>query len=147
VSFPRKLRPMKRSAILCLLALGGCAPGQQELANPVGNFYYGAISHDPFWLLSIGDRSIMLTLGPDGGRADGGLVSHSFPRSMPVIKGETRLWESSSGTQVITIETRPGPCRTGDREYADSVRVSLSGRQMQGCGGRELRGSASQTWR
>lgn len=106
--------------------------------SPVRDFQYGAISHDPFWLVAIGDDRIVLTVGPPGGRADGELSSIEYPRTLPRDLNGVRRWESGSGTQVIAIEARRGPCITGGRTYADKTKVFLSGRSMSGCGGREL---------
>lgn len=128
---------MKRLLPLALIALAGCTNVSKPL-NPVDDFHYGAISHDPFWLVAIGDDKIVLTLGPEGGRADGELTSHIFPRVLPQTVDGVRRWQSAQGTQVITVEARPGPCTTGGRSYEDRTRVFLSGRVLEGCGGREM---------
>lgn len=128
---------MKRLLPLALIALAGCSIWGQPV-NPVRDFQYGAISHDPFWLVSIGDDKIVLTLGPEGGRADGELTSYEYPRVLPKTTEGVRRWQSAEGNQVITVEARPGPCTTGGRTYADKTRVLLSGRMMEGCGGREV---------
>ncbi|HEY0447024.1 MAG TPA: hypothetical protein VGD19_11285 [Allosphingosinicella sp.] len=128
--------------LLPFLCLAGCAADSApEPYSPVGSFAYGAISHDPFWMVAIGEDSIVLTLGPEGGRADGELTSVAYPRSLPREEGGVRRWQSGEGTQVIAIEARPGPCTTGGRSYEDRVRVKLSGRMLEGCGGRETGGS------
>ncbi len=106
----------------------------------MNEFSYGAISHDPFWLVSIGGDQIVLTLGPEGGRADGGLSSYSYPRVLPHSANGVRRWQSVDGTAVISVEARRGPCRTGGRSYQDRVTVYLSGRMMKGCGGPEVAG-------
>lgn len=131
---------MKHLLPLALIALAGCASGTQTPFSPVNDFQYGAISHDPFWLVSIGDDRIVLTMGPAGGRADGELNSYEYPRVLPRTVNGVRRWESGQGTQVIAIEARPGPCATGGRTYEDHVKVYLSGRVMTGCGGREVPG-------
>lgn len=122
---------------ITLAMLAGCSTSSRPL-SPVEDFQYGAISHDPFWLVSIGDDKIVLTLGPEGGRADGELVSYEYPRVLPKTTDGVRRWQSAEGNQVITVEARPGPCTTGGRTYADSTRVLLGGRMMEGCGGREV---------
>ena len=141
---------MKRlSALFCLIvcglsaALAGCATDSQ-VYSPVGSVRYSALGADPFWMVSIGDDQIVLTLGDEGGRADGALDSFAFPRVLPVINGAFRTWESADGAAVITVQSRPGPC-TGSSEhvYEDHVRVRLSGRELSGCGGRLLDGTAS----
>lgn len=130
---------MKRCLPLALLALSACAAdGSREPYSPVGEFQYGAMGHDPFWMVAIGDDQIVLTLGPPGGRADGELTSTSFPRVLPRDVNGARRWESGQGTQVIAIEARPGDCTTGGRTYEDKVTVTLSGRMLKGCGGRDV---------
>ncbi len=131
---------MKSLSILALLTFAGCSLGSAEPYNPVRDFQYGAISHDPFWLVSIGDDRIVLTLGDQGGRADGELKSFEYPRVLPRTANGIKRWESGEGTQIITVEARPGPCTTGGRTYADKTKVFLSGRVMEGCGGRETPG-------
>ncbi|HWH17392.1 MAG TPA: hypothetical protein VNT77_03515 [Allosphingosinicella sp.] len=131
---------MKQLLPLALLALAGCATAAKAPYAPVNEFRYGAISHDPFWLVSIGDDKIVLTLGPEGGRADGGLSSYAYRRVLPRTVNGVRRWDSVDGTAVISVEARKAPCSTGGRSYQDRVKVYLSGRMMEGCGGRELAG-------
>ena len=127
---------MKLVIPFALLALAGCSGGAGETPlNPVTDFRYGAMGHDPFWTIAIGDDRIVLTLGPAGGRADGELSSVEYPRALPREADGVRRWESGSGTQVIAIEARQGPCTAGGWRYADRVKVTLSGRMLEGCGG------------
>ena len=113
------------------LLLAACATGPQPYA-PVDNVRYQALGAEPFWYLAIGDDRIVLRTS-EGGEA-------VWPRTMPRMEGETRIWQSGDGVQVISIEARPGPCETeGEEVYADHVRVRLSGRELIGCGGRLLR--------
>jgi uncharacterized membrane protein len=124
---------------LSLLALAGCATTSGEAPySPVGEFQYGAMGHDPFWMVAIGSDQIVLTMGPPGGRADGELTSASYPRVLPQEAGGVRRWESGEGTKVITIEATAAECTTGGRQYPDRVTVKLSGRMLNGCGGEEL---------
>jgi len=133
------IRPL---ALLPPLLLAACATDRGAPFNPVASVAYSALGHDPFWLVTIGDDSIILTLGDEGGRADGALDSHSFPRALPQVDGEFRRWESGDGTATIAIQARPGPCDgSGGRRYEDHVRVRLSGRELAGCGGRLLGGA------
>jgi uncharacterized membrane protein len=130
---------MKALLFLAALALAGCAadPASQPI-GPARSFDYGAISHDPFWMVAIGDDSVILTRGPEGGRADGELTSHAYPRAVPSEANGVRRWESGEGTAVIAVEAQPGPCTTGGRSYPDRVKVYLSGRVLDGCGGPEI---------
>ena len=129
---------MMRFLPLTLLALAGCASGGDTPYSPVGTFRYGAMGHDPFWMVAIGDDQIVLTLGPPGGRADGALTSTSYPRVLPREVDGVRRWESGDGTKVIAIEAHVAECSTGGRLYPDTVTVTLSGRMLKGCGGEEL---------
>ena len=134
-------RAMKRLTPALLLLLAACAP-TPDVHGPVDHFEYGAISHDPFWLVSVGDDSIVLTMGPSGGSADGELTTTTFPRVLSKTSADgSRTWESSDGTAVISLEARRGPCTTGGRTYADRTRVRLSGRELKGCGGPETGGA------
>ena len=131
---------MKRLfALACLsLALAACAT-RPEVYSPVGAVRYSALGADPFWMVTIGDDRIVLTLGDEGGRADGALDSFAFPRVLPVVNGAFRTWESADGAAVISVQSRPGPCTgSGEQVYEDHVRVRLSGRELTGCGGRIL---------
>ena len=123
------MRTLLIPAALALLA--GCA-AQQPYA-PVGEVRYAAAGHEPFWALSIGDDAIVLTTGP-------GLHGQRYPRVLPRTVNGVKSWESGSGTAVISIEARPGTCSVGGYvRFEDQVRVRLSGRELNGCGGRIIR--------
>ncbi len=136
---------MRHFLLLGFLALAGCST-TSDVHGPKDHFEYGAISHDPFWIVSVGDQQIVLTRGPSGGRADGELTTVEFPRTLPVeTESGVRRWESGQGSAFISLEARPGPCTTGGRTYADTTRVIVSGQQqLRGCGGPEMRGTAAQ---
>jgi uncharacterized membrane protein len=128
---------MKLAPILLLLA--GCAASQAPY-SPARDVRYSAIGQDPFWMVTIGDDRIVLTLGPaEGGK--GKLISHSYKRVLPRTVDGVKSWESADGTAVIMVEARPGPC-TGSRgaRFEDEVRVRLSGRELHGCGGQRIEG-------
>lgn len=119
------------------LLAGGCAADPPPFA-PVANVVYSAVGADPFWMVTIGDDRIVLTLGPAGrGKT---LVSHDYPRVLPRQDNDTTIWQSGEGTDVISIEARKEICEAGGRRFEDQVRVTLSGRMLQGCGGRLLAG-------
>ncbi len=125
-----------RGLLLLLPFLAGCTA--REPYAPVRDMSYSAIGENPFWMVAIGDDRIVLSFGPgEDGRDE--LRGHSWPRVLPrTVDGITR-WESGTGTAVIGIEARPGPCTLArGRRYEDSVRVRLSGRELTGCGGRLL---------
>jgi uncharacterized membrane protein len=134
-----KLPSMKPFILPAALALSACAADSARAPHdPVGRFDYGAISHDPFWMVAIGGDSVVLTMGPAGGAADGELTTAAYPRATPSERDGVRRWQSGEGTAVISVEARPGPCTTGGRSYPDEVTVYLSGRMLVGCGGQEI---------
>jgi uncharacterized membrane protein len=122
--------------ILPLFLAGGCETTPRPYA-PVDNVRYSALGENPFWLLAIGDDRIVLRQSPE----EGDNSEAVWPRTLPRTVDGKRFWESGDGTQVITIETSPGPCADSrGRNYEDHVRVRLSGRELNGCGGRLYRG-------
>ena len=135
--FRRKLAGMKHFAPAAALALpllfAACASAERPYA-PVEDVRFTALGHDPFWMATVGDDSIVLTLGPEGA-----LNEQRWPRTLPRTDGGVTRWESGDGTAVISIEARPGPC-TGSRGavYEHHATVRLSGRELSGCGGRRL---------
>ena len=131
------MRPILLSVALMLAACGQ----NPRPYSPIDNVRYSAIGQDPFWMVTIGDESIVLTFGPDPGGRPGQLNSHAYPRTLPRTVEGVRRWESSSGTAVITVEAREGPCEgAGGRAYRDRVRVALNGRELSGCGGPPIGG-------
>lgn len=127
--------------LLAFAALGACQTHQDRPYAPVESVEYSALGHDPFWLATIGDDVIVLTLGPAGGRADGPLESYRWPRVLPRETDGVRRWESADAAGTIVIEARPGPCTGSDgARFADRVTVTLADRTLSGCGGRMLTG-------
>ena len=124
---------MRPVSLLFPFFLTACATAPAPYA-PVDNVRYAAIGQDPFWMVTIGDDRIVLSLAGETGEAPTEAV---WPRTLPRTIDGVRTWESGEGTQVITVESRPGPC-VGVRghRYRDHVRVRLSGRELSGCGGR-----------
>ncbi|HST37103.1 MAG TPA: hypothetical protein VLK25_10805 [Allosphingosinicella sp.] len=119
-------------ALPAIALAAACAANQRPYA-PVDNVRYQAMGAEPFWLLVIGDDRIVLRSSDQGGEA-------VWPRTLPRAEGDRRVWQSGDGLGAITIEARPGPCQTeGEEVYADQVRVRLSGRELNGCGGRLIR--------
>jgi len=135
------MKPAAR--FLPLLLLAGCQTDGRPY-SPIENVRFTAIGQEPFWLVTIGDDRIVLTLAADGGARQGELATHEFPRTLPRTVDGVRRWDSGEGTAVISVEARDGPCQgSGSRRYEDRVTVRLSGRELQGCGGRVLEGSDS----
>ena len=125
-----------RLSLLCLTLLAACQTSSQPYA-PVDNVRYSAIGAEPFWMVTIGDDRIVLRIGQAGSE----VRDIAYPRTLPVTQGNLTRWQSGEGTQVITVEARrlPEPCEQSGRRYEDHVRVMLSGRMLDGCGGRLLR--------
>ena len=123
-------------SLLPLLLLAACATAPRPYA-PVDNVRYSAIGAEPFWMVTIGDDRIVLRIGQEGRQVS----DIAYPRTLPVTQGDLTRWQSGDGTQVITVEARqlPEPCEQSGRRYEDHVRVMLSGRMLEGCGGRLLR--------
>ena len=119
--------------LLCLTLLAACQTSSQPYA-PVDNVRYSAIGAEPFWMVTIGDDRIVLRIGNEGRE----IREISYPRTLPVSQGNLTRWQSGEGTQVITVEARrmATPCEQSGRRYEDHVRVMLSGRMLEGCGGR-----------
>ena len=122
--------------LLPLALLAGCQTTSSPYA-PVDTVRYAAMGQNPFWMVTIGDDRIVLRLGHEGRE----VRDVSYPRTLPIEDGNVTRWQSGEGTEVITIEARqtPTPCELGDRRFEDFVRVTLSGRMFDGCGGRLLR--------
>lgn len=129
---------MRHRLLLLPLILAGCT-GHPRPYAPVENVYYAAIGQEPFWMLAIGDDSIVLTFGPDPGARRGDLDSHRYPRTLPRTVGGVRTWESGNDTAAITVQAIEESCQgSRGRVYRDHVRVRLDGRELHGCGGPQI---------
>jgi uncharacterized membrane protein len=86
---------------------------------------YRAIGTEPFWSLSIDRTSI--TFKPADGRA----VTAPKPRPIVGISGE------SYRARGMTVDITHVRCSDGmsDRTYADTVKLTVGGRRLSGCGG------------
>ena len=126
--------------LLPLLLAAGCETHSRPY-SPVETVRYQALGQDPFWMVTIGDDSIVLSSGREPEMGDGRIRGYRYPRTLPRIVDGVRRWESADGTAVISVEAFPEPCDgAGGRRYRDRVRVRLSGREMHGCGGPEIDG-------
>jgi uncharacterized membrane protein len=122
--------------LLAAAALAGCTTTGNPYA-PVENVRYSAIGQEPFWVVTIGDDRIVVRTGREGDAHGRRYPDAVFARTLPRTQDGIRTWESGDGTAVISIEARPGPCTgSGSIVYEDHVRVRLSGRELNGCGGR-----------
>ena len=124
---------MKPLLLLPLLAAAACA--QTQPYAPVREPHYTALGAEPFWLLTIGEERIVLSFT----RERGALRGMTYRRTGAALDKDVRRWEGGEGVAVIGVEARSGPCRgAGGATYEDIVRVRLSGRELNGCGGRLL---------
>jgi uncharacterized membrane protein len=120
---------------LPLLLAAGCA--QTRPYAPVREPHYTAMGAEPFWLLTVGRERIILSFG----RERGGVGGMAYRRTGATLDKGVRRWEGGDGTAVIGVEAWPRSCRgAGGVLYEDVVRVRLSGRELNGCGGRILSG-------
>lgn len=128
---------MKPAPILLLLA--GCAASQSPY-NPASDVRYSALGQEPFWMVTVGRDKIVLTSGPGEGRSSR-LAGRTYRGVKSRFSDGVRRWESAQGTAVISIEARREDC-IGSRGavFEDQVRVRLSGRELNGCGGRRIEG-------
>lgn len=125
---------MKRAALFPLLLLAGCMEEERPY-GAVHNLEYPAFGENPGWRLAVKDDEIVLTLSDPGA----GPRSFSYTGVTASVRGKVTRWEGRGG-MPITVEAGPGPCRAGGRAFEDLVTVSLSGRQLHGCGGAERPG-------
>ncbi|MEA3041135.1 MAG: hypothetical protein QOC65_624 [Sphingomonadales bacterium] len=131
-----KAEPMRTPVLfMSLLLAAGCAPAQPYA--PVRQPHYTAIGAEPFWLLTVGAERIVLS----SGRESGGMRGRTYRRTGATLDKGVRRWEGGDGTAVIAVEAWRRPCRgAGGAIYEDEVRVRLSGRELNGCGGRLVGG-------
>jgi len=113
---------MTRSALAALL-LTAAAPAVAQPAAP-----YRAIGTEPFWSVTF-ERGRIVYEDPEGRR-----ISVRAPRARPSFNGRRYV------TRRLTLDIIRRECSDGmsDRRYADTVRVRVDGRSLEGCGGRIL---------
>lgn len=86
---------------------------------------YRALGTEPFWSVTIGGGR-MVYEDPEGGR-----VVVRTPAARPSFNGRRYV------TRRLTVDITRQACSDGmsDRDYADTVRVTVDGRELSGCGG------------
>lgn len=107
-----------RPILLALLA-SACA----TTATPEGAGYQ-ALGTEPFWSIGIADGRMTYD-SPEGG--------FSVPAPPVRETGDGRRYE----TRRITLDIWRAECSDGmsDRRYAETVRATVDGRTLEGCGG------------
>ena len=110
---------MAKVKLLIPLFLAGCATVPTSAEGP-----YRALGTEPFWSVTI-DNGRMIYESPEGGFAVRAPASRET--------GDGRIYR----TRRITLHTWLAECSDGmsDRRYAETVRATVDGRALEGCGG------------
>lgn len=124
------------------LALSACTmtmPGDDGPGGypppPPSDQNYRALGTEPFWSVTIADGTMRYQ------PADGRVVTVPTPRPIVGINGERYQ------TRRLTVDITHVRCSDGmsDRTYPDTVRVTVDGRNLNGCGGGPGDGGSSAT--
>ena len=117
-------RAMTRLSLSLSLILAGLLGSAAPAAAQSGT--YRALGTEPFWSVDIGGGR-MVYRDPENNR-----VVVRTPRAISTVDG--RVYRSRR--LIVRIQTGRS-CSDGmsDRTYADTVRVTLDGRELEGCGG------------
>jgi heat shock protein HslJ len=121
------------------LALSACTmtmPGDDGpgiYPPPPSSKNYRALGTEPFWSVTIADGTMRYQ------PADGRVVTVPAPRPIVGINGERYQ------TRRLTVDITHVRCSDGmsDRTYPDTVRVTVDGRNLSGCGGESEQGMAT----
>ncbi len=113
----------KLTLITLPLLLAGCA----TMSAPGGGESYRALGTEPFWSVNI-SAGRMGYATPDGDFSDTLLSEEET--------GDGRIYR---GRRII-LQTSLQECSDGmsDRRYRDTVRATVDGRRLEGCGGPSL---------
>lgn len=108
-------------ALPLVLAVAGCMTAPPPPPAP-----YRALGTEPFWNVLI-DQHHVTFIEPDQAQP------LRDPRPRPIVSSAGETYRTPRMTVVITR----GTCSDGmsDRVYPDTVRVTVEGRQLSGCGG------------
>jgi heat shock protein HslJ len=111
---------MRHYQLLLAAALSFSSPATAQGAEP-----YRAIGTEPFWSVTI-DSGRMVYDDPEGNR-----VSVRTPVARPSFNGRRYV------TRRLTVDITRQQCSDGmsDRVFAETVRVLVDGRSLEGCGG------------
>ncbi|WP_315764124.1 META domain-containing protein [Sphingomonas sp. Y38-1Y] len=108
-----------------LVALAACTPMSGVEPPPAANgTRYGAVGTEPFWSLGIADGQMAFA------DAEGRTIAVAAPPARPSFNGERYV------TPRLTLDITHVPCSDGmsDKTYPDTVRVTVDGRELKGCG-------------
>jgi len=133
---------MKLLPALILVAASGCT--DQSTTVPLsavqevepGFIQYMAMGAQPVWQVVVDREKITLTFDREGRGGPGSTANYFYPLVTPRREGGTRIWETRNGTELLSIQARPEPCRDDQGAMLeDSVRVIVGARELTGCGG------------
>lgn len=119
-----------RRTIIALTAaamLSGCATlpaPAPETSVPAGNAWF-ALGTEPFWSLEITDARITYH------DAERRRVAEANPGARPSFNGRRYVGER----MIVDITMQPCSDGMSDRRYAETVRLTVDGRTLTGCGG------------
>lgn len=118
---------MKRFLSVFGLLLAGCATVPPPPAN---DDVYRALGTEPFWSLTIDQRTIAF----EEANAPGVRIVQARPRPIIGVAGE--IYQ----TPRINVNIVHASCSDGmsDRIYPDKVQVRIDGRAFEGCGGQPM---------
>lgn len=120
---------MIRPALSALLALAACAPIDAPSAPPAaGSATYRALGTEPFWSVTIAEG----TMTYEGAGEETVRIPAPEPRAS--VNGHRYV------AARLTVDITHAECSDGmsDRRYPDTVRVTIDGRNLSGCGGEAL---------
>ena len=105
------------------LLLAGCA----TMSSPGGGESYRALGTEPFWSVNIDGGQLRYST-PDGNFSDTLLSAEET--------GDGRIYRS----RRFMLQTSLQECSDGmsDRRYRDTVRATVDGNRLEGCGGPSL---------
>lgn len=114
-------------ALTTAAMLSGCATmpaPAPETSVPAGNAWF-ALGTEPFWSLEITDARITYH------DAERRRVAEANPGARPSFNGRRYVGDR----MIVDITMQPCSDDMSDRRYAETVRLTVDGRTLTGCGG------------
>ena len=125
---------MRHALLLPLLLAAGCETNRTPY-SPVENVRYSAIGQEPFWMVTIGDDSIVLAFGPRSGRTCGEARRPPIPAHPAPPCRRRHHWTSLDGPgRIGTTRARVLARARAAFAIATGARPPQR-REMHGCGG------------